>query len=161
MLQHTKHNYLLNMHLPKWPQWSQPPGSHTLLSSPPLWVWTRPSNLLLINKIQKIYGFTFNMGYKRLWLSTFFLLPFLLLGLMKQAAMLQRHSTKTPMWQGTKGSLWPTIHEDPKSQSNSLLGNDPVNNHVEDLGRKSLPGKPWGDCKLVKDPQQKKKKKSS
>lgn len=55
------------------------------------------------------------------------------------------------IWQGTKGSLKSASHEDLRSQSNSLLGNDPANNRAGKLGRRSFPGEPGDDDSIVRD----------
>ena len=44
-------------------------------------------------------------------------------------------------------------HEDLRSQSNSLLGDDPANSRAGKLGRRSFPGEPGGDDSIVRDPE--------
>ena len=56
-------------------------------------------------------------------------------------------------WQGTKGSLKSPTHEDLRSQSHSLPGNDPANSRAGKLGRRSFPGEPGGDDSIVRDPE--------
>lgn len=135
-------------------QWSQHPSSRIfcVVSSPLSW----PSNLLLINRIQQMCVSHFQGWFKSLIPPCSFSFALSLVWSDKTNSHVLRCSVERPVWQGTKGSLKSATHEDLRSQSNSLLGNDPANNCAGKLGRRSFPGEPWGDDNIVRDPEREK-----
>lgn len=110
--------------------------SHFLRLIPSFWVSAGHSDLLLMNIIQQRWWNVTSIGYRGLWLPTFWQFMFLSLSclpsylpLMKPAAMWERSTQKE-----TEGNVCSTASEELRHSKQSGKKLNPASNHVIELG---------------------------